>query len=561
MNFYKERVIKMLLHLKGICKSYLGETILSNISMKIERGEKIGLVGVNGAGKSTLLKIIAGDTPSDQGEISIGKAMKIGYLHQHSGLQMDNTIWCEMLNVFAELLEVEKQLRQLEKTMSDPSLEGNTVKFDDIMNRYATKSQWFMEQGGYEIEGKIRRMLNGMGFQNRSMNTPVHKLSGGQKTRLALAKILLQQPDLLMLDEPTNHLDFTTLTWLEGYLRSYPGAILVVSHDRYFLDTLVNVIYEIERTEARRYTGNYSKYVESKVKNRAIHAKKYDLQQQQIGKMEDYIRRNITMATSSKSAKNKRKQLERVKRLEQPLKNLKLLQLSFPLEKTSHKDVLQVRDISISFRENYEQKSLMQHINFQLQRGDKVALIGPNGIGKSTLLKTLLKDYQPDSGVIEWGHGVSIGYYDQEQATLHPDNTVLNEVWSRFPHIEEASIRSVLGNFLFTSEDVFKKIASLSGGEKARVALAKLMLQKANVLMMDEPTNHLDLYSKEVLEQALLNYEGTLFFISHDRYFLNKLANKMLELQATGVILFNGNYDDYVSAKSQNDKQSLLLNN
>ncbi|QDQ02172.1 ABC-F type ribosomal protection protein [Lysinibacillus fusiformis] len=549
----------MLLQLKGICKSYLGDTILSNISMKIERGEKMGLIGVNGVGKSTLLKIIAGDTSYDNGEINIGKAMKIGYLRQHSGLQMDNTIWSEMLNVFTELRGVEQELRELECAMSEPSLVDNTVKFDNMMNRYATKSEWFMEQGGYEIEAKIRRMLNGMGFKNKSMNTPIHKLSGGQKTRLALAKILLEQPDLLMLDEPTNHLDFTTLAWLEGYLRSYPGAILVVSHDRYFLDSLVNVIYEIERTEAIRYTGNYSKYVESKMKNRDIHAKKYNLQQQQIGKMEDYIQRNITMATSSKSAKNRRKQLERIERLEKPKRDLKQVQMSFPLEKPSHKDVLQVRDMSISFMEQYEQKSLMKHINFQLQRGDKVALIGPNGVGKSTLLKTLLKDYQPDSGVIEWGHGVSIGYYDQEQSTLHPDNTVLNELWSRFPHSEEASIRSVLGNFLFTSEDVYKKISSLSGGEKARVALAKLMLQKANVLMMDEPTNHLDLFSKEVLEQALLNYEGTLFFISHDRYFLNKLADKMLELHSTGVIAFNGNYDDYVTAKSQNDKQSLLL--
>ncbi|EON70487.1 ABC-F family ATP-binding cassette domain-containing protein [Lysinibacillus sphaericus] len=542
----------MLLQLNGISKSYLGDTVFSNISLKIEPGERIGLIGVNGAGKSTLLKIIAGDIPYENGEFSIGKAIKIGYLRQNSGLQMDNTIWCEMLSVFAELRKIEKELRALERRMSDPSLMDDTEQFEKTMNQYATKSDWFIEQGGYEIEAKIRSILNGMGFDNISVNTPIHKLSGGQKTRLALAKILLEQPDLLLLDEPTNHLDFTTLTWLEGYLRAYPGAILVVSHDRTFLDSLVNVIYEIERTEARRYSGNYSQYVESKAKNRQIHEKKYALQQQQIGKMEDYIQRNITMATSAKSAKNKRKQLERMERLEKPFKDLKHAQMSFQLEKTSHKDVLQVRDLRISFVVDNEQKSLVKNINFQLQRGDKVALIGPNGVGKSTLLKTLLNG-KPESGVIDWGKGVTIGYYDQEQSTLHPDNTVLNEVWSMFPHIEEASIRTVLGNFLFTSEDVFKKIASLSGGEKARVALAKLMLLKANVLIMDEPTNHLDVFSKEVLEQALLNYEGTLFFISHDRYFLNKLADKLLELSPTGVIACNSNYDNYV-----NHKMSLL---
>ena len=541
----------MLIQLNGISKSYSGDPILSNISMKIESGDRMGLVGVNGAGKSTLLKIIAGDIPYDNGEIYIGKETKIGYLRQNSGLQMDNTIWNEMLSVFADLLQVEKELRELERIMGEPSLMTDTEKYEKTMNRYATKSDWFMEHGGYEIEAKIRGVLQGIGFGDFSHNIPIHKLSGGQKTRLALAKILLEQPDLLMLDEPTNHLDFTTLAWLEGYLRSYPGTILVVSHDRYFLDSLVTVIYEVERTKAQRYTGNYSKYVKSKEKNREILAKKFSFQQEQIAKMEDYIQRNITMATSSKSAKNKRKQLERIERIDKPLKDLKRAQMSFSIEKTSHKEVLRVRDINIYFGVDNERKPLLKNISFQLSRGEKVALIGPNGIGKSTLLKTLIDDYKPDSGVITWGNGVTIGYYDQEQSTLHPNNTILDEVWSMFPHIEEARIRTVLGNFLFTGEDVFKKISSLSGGEKARVALSKLMLQEANVLIIDEPTNHLDLFSKEVLESALMNYEGTLFFISHDRYFLNKLANKMLELTSTGTIVYNGNYDDYVENKSQ----------
>lgn len=545
----------MLIQLNSISKSYSGDPILSNISMKIESGDRIGLVGVNGSGKSTLLKIIAGDIPSDDGEIYIGKETKIGYLRQNSGLQMDNTIWNEMLSVFADLLQVEKELRELERIMGEPSLMTDTEKYEKTMNRYATKSDWFMEHGGYEIEAKIRGVLHGIGFGDFSHDIPIHKLSGGQKTRLALAKILLEQPDLLMLDEPTNHLDFTTLAWLEGYLRSYNGTILVVSHDRYFLDSLVTVIYEVERTEARRYTGNYSKYVESKEKNREILAKKYSIQQEQIAKMEDYIQRNITMATSSKSAKNKRKQLDRIERIDKPLKNLKRAQMSFSIEKTSHKEVLRVRDINIYFGVDNERKPLLKNISFQLGRGEKVALIGPNGIGKSTLIKTLIDDYKPDSGVITWGNGVTIGYYDQEQSTLHPNNTILDEVWNMFPHIEEARIRTVLGNFLFTGEDVFKKISSLSGGEKARVALSKLMLQEANVLIIDEPTNHLDLFSKEVLESALMNYEGTLFFISHDRYFLNKLANKMLELTSTGTIVYNGNYDDYVENKSQNSSK------
>ncbi|AQZ47638.1 putative ABC transporter ATP-binding protein YdiF [Paenibacillus larvae subsp. larvae] len=494
----------MLVQLNDISKSYSGDPILSNISMKIKIGDRIGLVGVNGAGKSTLLKIIAGDIPYDNGELYIGKETKIGYLRQNSGLQIDNTIWNEMLSVFTDLLQVEKELRKLERIMSEPSLMADSGKYEKTMIRYSTKSDWFMEHGGYEIEAKIRGVLHGMGFGNFPQDTPIHKLSGGQKTRLALAKILLEQPDLLMLDEPTNHLDFTTLAWLEGYLRAYPGTILVVSHDRYFLNSLVTVIYEIERTEARRYTGNYSKYVENKEKNREILAKKYSMQQEQIVKMEDYIQRNIAMATSAKSAKNKRKQLERIERIDKPLRDLKRTQMSFSLEKTSHKEVLQVRDVNIYFGVDNERKPLLKNISFQLRRGEKVALVGPNGVGKSTLLKTLIDDYKPDSGVITWGNGVTIGYHDQEQSTLHPNNTILDEVWGMFPHIEEARIRTVLGNFLFTGEDVFKKISSLSGGEKARVALSKLMLQKANVLIMDEPTNHLDLFSKEVLESALM---------------------------------------------------------
>ncbi|MGF9964567.1 ABC-F family ATP-binding cassette domain-containing protein [Bacillus rhizoplanae] len=551
----------MLLQLNDISKSYSGELVLSNISMKIEAGERIGLVGVNGAGKSTLLKIIARDIPYDSGVLYVGKETKIGYLRQNSGLQMENTIWSEMLSVFSNLIQVEKELRELEKRMGEPSLIDNPKEYERTLNRYAEKSDWFMEHGGYEIETKIRGILHGMGFGDVPQDTLIQNLSGGQKTRLALAKILLEEPDLLMLDEPTNHLDFATLSWLESYLRSYSGTILVVSHDRYFLDSLVTGIYEIERTVARRYTGNYSKYVESKEKDRELHAKKYAMQKTQIAKMEDYIQRNIAMATSAKSAKNKRKQLERIQRIDKPLQDLKRTQMSFSIEKSSHKEVLQVKDVSIYIDEENNRRPLLKNVNFHLYRGEKVALIGSNGIGKSTLLKTLLGDYILESGTINWGDGVTIGYYDQEQATLHPNNTILDEVWNTFPYIEEARIRAVLGNFLFTGEDVFKRISSLSGGEQARVALSKLMLQKANVLVIDEPTNHLDLFSKGVLETALMDYEGTLLFISHDRYFLNQLADKMLELTSTGAVVYNGNYDDYVENRLQKDKKVAELLN
>ncbi|MBU5210238.1 ABC-F family ATP-binding cassette domain-containing protein [Heyndrickxia oleronia] len=542
----------MLLQLNGIDKYYSGEQILSNISMKIEAGERVGLVGVNGAGKSTLLKIIAGEIPYDNGEIHIKKETKIGYLRQDSGLRDKLTIWNEMMSVFDHLLQVEKELRELEGMMANPAIMTDSNEYEKTMNRYANKSDWFMQNDGYEKEAKIHRILNGMGFSDISTSTQINTLSGGQKTRLALAKILLQQPDLLILDEPTNHLDLQTLTWLENYLHSFVGTILIVSHDRYFLDSLVTSIYEIERTEARRYVGNYSKYVESKEKDQEILSKKYVKQQEDIANMENYIQRNIVRATSSKSAKNKRKQLERIKRIDKPLGDLKKTKLSFPIEKKSHKEVINVKDLAL-FADKDNGYSLIKNITFQMHRGDKVALIGPNGIGKSTLIKKLVNNTLT-SEEIKWGNEVKIGYYDQEQATLNSRESILQEVWTKFPHEEEAKIRTILGNFLFNGEDVFKKISALSGGEKARVALTELMLENANVLLLDEPTNHLDLFTKEILETALLNYEGTIFFISHDRYFINKVATRILELQPTGVTNYNGNYDDYIRSKSHSKK-------
>ncbi|OPH53131.1 multidrug ABC transporter ATP-binding protein [Paenibacillus ferrarius] len=538
----------MLLQVSNISKNYGVRSVLSNITLQIEDRERIGLVGVNGAGKSTLLQIIAGEMSYDSGDLFKAKETKIGYLKQNSGLQTDKSIWNELLSVFSSLLETERELRELEAIMADPDLISDDKKYESTMNRYALRSEWFREQGGFEIEAKIRGILHGMGFGQFSPDTLVQTLSGGQKTRLALAKMLLEEPDLLMLDEPTNHLDIPTLTWLEGYLRGYPGAILVVSHDRFFLDALVTSIYEIERNASKRYTGNYSRFIEIKEANYEIEMKQFEKQQEEISKLEDFVQRNIVRASTTKRAQSRRKQLEKMDRLDKPMGDLKRASFSFEIAQTSGKEVLQVDRLALSYD---GKKRLLDGVSFQLRRSETAALIGPNGVGKSTLLKTLIGQHKQDAGTFKWGSGVTIGYYDQEQTGLTPSNSVLEEVWNTYPHLEEARIRTVLGNFLFSGEDVFKKVAALSGGEKARVALAKLMLQKANVLILDEPTNHLDLYSKEVLESALMDYEGTLLFISHDRYFLNKMAESMLDLQKDGLISYLGNYDDYLEKKAE----------
>lgn len=539
----------MLLQATDITKLYGVTTILGGISLQVLERDRIGLVGVNGAGKSTLLQILAEELTPDGGQIYKSKETKVGYLAQNSGLQSDRTIWEEMLDVFAELTETEQELRRMETQIADPSLNHEDKAYQDLLSRYAIKSDWFKDNGGYEIETRIRSVLHGMGFGSFPPDTVVSTLSGGQKTRLALARILLQAPDLLMLDEPTNHLDIQTLTWLEDYLRNYAGALLVVSHDRYFLDRLVTSIVEIERHQSRKYTGNYSRYIDLKAAEYESQMKQYEKQQDEIAKMEDFIQRNLVRASTTKRAQSRRKALEKMEVMDRPLGDLKKANFSFEAEIMSGKEVLQVDGLTYAF--DAGASPLFRNVTFGMRRGETVALIGPNGIGKSTLLKILTGDLAPTAGSIAWGAKVKIGYYDQEQTHLNPKNTVLEEVWGAFPHLEETRIRSVLGNFLFSGEDVLKKIAALSGGEKARVALAKLMLLKANVLILDEPTNHLDLFSKEVLESALLDYDGTLLFISHDRYFLNKMAERIVELHPDGAEHFLGNYDDYVAKKQE----------
>jgi len=537
----------MLLQASGIGKSYGATVILSNIHLQVNERQRIGLVGANGAGKSTLLRILAGESAYDEGQLFLAKGTTIGYLAQNSGLQSDQTIEVEMRKVFADLLAVEEELRELEARMADPALMKDEAAHEQVLARYAAQSEMFRERGGYAIEATIRGILHGMGFGDIPPDTNIATLSGGQKTRLALARLLLIKPDLLLLDEPTNYLDIETLTWLESYLRGYEGAVLVVSHDRYFLDALVDTIYEIERNSAKKYVGNYSQFMEQKAADYERYMKMYEKQQEEIARIEDFIRRNIVRATTTKRAQSRRKMLERMERIDRPAGELKKASFTFEIERMTGKDVLEVRNLALSY--SPDGPPMLRNISFELKRGDSVALIGPNGIGKSTLLKALVGEMEPVGGAFYWGTNVKIGYYDQEQTGLNLDNTVLDELWNEYPHLEEQRIRTVLGNFLFSGEDVLKKISTLSGGEKARVSLAKLMLLNANVLILDEPTNHLDLVSKEVLESALLEYEGTLLFISHDRYFLNRMAEQVLELSRDGVRHFLGNYDDYLEKK------------
>lgn len=534
----------ILLQAVDISKSFGAEPILSGINMQIQSGERIGLVGVNGAGKSTFLKILTGQMLPDEGDIRKAKEVKLGYLAQDSGLESNKTIWDEMLSVFSDLREKEQELRILESRMGHSLSDKD---YEQLLQQYSTLSEEFKEQGGYQYEANIRSVLHGLRFYEESYSILISSLSGGQKTRLALCKLLLTEPEILVLDEPTNYLDIETLTWLERYLHNYSGAVLVVSHDRYFLDALVNMIYEIERTHCKRYVGNYSKYLDQKAEDIERQLAMFEKQQTEISRLEDFIARNIARASTTKRAQSRRKMLDKIERIHRPITSDRRVNFSFDIDRVSGNEVLKVKHLSVG----YKNKTLSQGLTFQVDRGERVALLGPNGIGKSTLLKTIVGDIPPLSGSFQLGTNVSIGYYDQEQKELHPDKTVLHELWDDYPLIPEKDIRTVLGNFLFSGDDVLKKISSLSGGEKARVSLAKLMMQNSNLLILDEPTNHLDIYSKEVLENALEDYPGTILFVSHDRYFLNKMATRVIELSSHGVLSYLGNYDYYLDKKQE----------
>ncbi|MED4473754.1 ABC-F family ATP-binding cassette domain-containing protein [Oceanobacillus caeni] len=545
----------ILMQLNGLSKSFGAEEILSNIKIEIKDKERIAIVGRNGAGKSTLLKIMAGELSYDEGELIKPKDVTIGYLSQHMSLESGKTIWDEMLEVFNPLLEQEKQLRLVEKKMEQVT-DFTSEAYNNLLKEYDRLQVDFQTNGGYTYESDIKAVLNGLNFQDYDYDTLITDLSGGQKTRLALGKLLLLKPQLLILDEPTNHLDIDTLSWLEVYLNSYPGAVVIVSHDRYFLDKTVSIVYEISRHKTKKYYGSYSKYLDQKSQEYEQALKAFEKQQTEIKKMEDFIQRNIVRASTTKRAQSRRKQLEKMERIDRPLGDESSASFSFQITKRSGNDVLKIKNLA--FRYDGENENLFSNINLDVNRGERIAVVGPNGVGKTTLLKIILGKLKKSSGDIQIGTGVQIGYYDQEQAELSSTKTVLNELWDEYPTINEKDIRTVLGNFLFSGDDVLKPVQALSGGEKARLALAKLMMQKANLLILDEPTNHLDIDSKEVLEAALTDFPGTIIFVSHDRYFINKITDQVAEMNRDGISVYLGDYDYYLEKKAEEAEHKRL---
>lgn len=537
----------ILLQASHIVKSFGAKIILSDVTLTVQSGERVGLVGVNGAGKSTLLKIFAGEILPDTGTIFQAKDTSVGYLSQDSGLSTNKTITGELLQVFHPLVKMEAQLRILEQEISNLSSQPNQPSYRKLLEQYAQLSDSFKEKGGYTYHANMRSVMHGLGLHKLGDDTPIENLSGGQKTLVALAKLLLQAPTVLMLDEPTNYLDINTLNWLEQYLKSYQGAILVVSHDRYLLNTLVNVIYQLEQHQATRYQGNYTQYIEQKAQQVEEQLKQYQHQQQEVARMQDFIQRNIVRASTSKRAKSRRRQLEKMELIAPPQQHQKKVHMNLDVKITSGKEVLKACDLTIG----YQNKVLAQNINLLIERGESIALVGPNGVGKSTLLKTLIKEIDPLAGDFHSGTNVQTAYYDQEQARLEGSKQLLDELWGHYPHRDEKDIRTVLGNFLFQGEDVFKHVSDLSGGEKARLALAKLLLRQANFLILDEPTNHLDIYSREILENALVDFPGTILFVSHDRYFVNRIATRVIELNQSGITNYLGDYDYYALKKQQ----------
>lgn len=535
---------------------HFGSTVLfENIQITIQDQERIALVGRNGAGKSTLLKILAGFEPTDEGKIAKKKDLRIGYLDQYSTVDSDNTIWEEMLSVFEPIIKLTKEAEEAAHALTDETLMQDTLAFEAALKRYDSLQQEIQEKNAYGYESEIRSVLHGFRFYEEDHQRPVSQLSGGQKTRLALAKILLEKNDLLILDEPTNHLDIDTLAWLENYLIAYRGTLLIVSHDRYFLDKVATSVYEISRNRIHYYKGNYSFYLKEKAARLEQEMKQFEKQQGEIAKLEDYIARNLVRASTTKMAQSRRKRLEKMTRLEKPKGDEKSARFSFDIEKESGNVVMILENGAIG----YDSTILSSPIHMDLRKHQAIGIVGPNGIGKSTLLKSINKELPLIKGDIHYGSNLEIGYYDQEQKNLTENKTVLAEIWDLHPTMNETAIRSILGSFLFSGEDVEKTIYSLSGGERARLSLCKLALEKNNVLMLDEPTNHLDIDSKEVLENALIEYDGTLLFVSHDRYFINRIATSILELSEDGSKLYLGDYDYYVEKKQEEAALAQLL--
>ena len=538
----------MLISLEQVKKSFGVQTVLEDVTATIEDQDRIGLIGVNGAGKSTLLNLIVGDLESDEGNISRLNGLTIGFLRQNSGLDRDSTIEEEMRQVFRDLLDQKEQMQQLEQELSSLPEEEHQRR-NQLTDLYAHLQTDFEQREGYLIDVKINTILNGMGFQDYDRSQRIENLSGGEKTRLAMARLLLEEPKLLILDEPTNHLDFRTLTWLEEYLSTYRGALLVVSHDRYFLDKLVGKIWEVENHHLLTYPGNYSKYVLLRQERREAQRKQYEAQQQEIAAIQDFVARNIARATTTNRAQSRLAALDRMEILEKPTAEVRPPKLRFSYDREPVLDVLQVEDLQLSVGEGETYKKLASHIDLAIRRGEKIALIGANGVGKSTLLKAIQRMIPAQYRLLQWGRNVRIGYYEQENRQLHPEKTALDELWDRFPNAYEQDIRGVLGAVLLSGEAVKKQVKVLSGGERAKLAFAILMLERGNVLLMDEPTNHLDINSKEALDDSLQEFTGTVLLVSHDRYLLNKVPSKIIEMFPDHLEIYDGNYDYYMEKR------------
>ena len=533
----------IILQANKIERSFAGEVLFDNINLQVDERDRIALVGKNGAGKSTLLKILVGEEEPTSGEINKKKDISLSYLAQDSRFESENTIYDEMLHVFDDLRRTEKQLRQMELEMGEKSGED----LDKLMSDYDRLSENFRQAGGFTYETDIRAILNGFKFDESMWQMKIAELSGGQNTRLALAKMLLEKPNLLVLDEPTNHLDIETIAWLENYLVNYSGALIIVSHDRYFLDKVATITLDLTKHSLDRYVGNYSRFVELKEQKLATEAKNYEKQQKEIAALEDFVNRNLVRASTTKRAQSRRKQLEKMERLDKPEAGKKTANMTFQSEKMSGNVVLTVENAAVG----YDGEVLSQPINLDLRKMNAVAIVGPNGIGKSTFIKSIVDQIPFIKGEKRFGANVEVGYYDQTQSKLTPSNTVLDELWNDFKLTPEVEIRNRLGAFLFSGDDVKKSVGMLSGGEKARLLLAKLSMENNNFLILDEPTNHLDIDSKEVLENALIDFDGTLLFVSHDRYFINRVATHVLELSEKGSTLYLGDYDYYVEKKAE----------
>ena len=533
----------IILQANKIERSFAGEVLFDNINLQVDERDRIALVGKNGAGKSTLLKILVGEEEPTSGEINKKKDISLSYLAQDSRFESENTIYDEMLHVFDDLRRTEKQLRQMELEMGEKSGED----LNKLMSDYDLLSENFRQAGGFTYEADIRAILNGFKFDESMWQMKIAELSGGQNTRLALAKMLLEKPNLLVLDEPTNHLDIETIAWLENYLVNYSGALIIVSHDRYFLDKVATITLDLAKHSLDRYVGNYSRFVELKEQKLATEAKNYEKQQKEIAALEDFVNRNLVRASTTKRAQSRRKQLEKMERLDKPEAGKKSANMTFQSEKTSGNVVLTVENAAIG----YDGEILSEPINLDLRKMNAVAIVGPNGIGKSTFIKSIVDQIPFIKGEKRFGANVEVGYYDQTQSKLTPSNTVLDELWNDFKLTPEVEIRNRLGAFLFSGEDVKKSVGMLSGGEKARLLLAKLSMENNNFLILDEPTNHLDIDSKEVLENALIDFDGTLLFVSHDRYFINRVATHVLELSEKGSTLYLGDYDYYDDKKAE----------